>query len=130
MDDTASGRIATVGDNVVDCYPDLGVMYPGGNTVNVAVHARRLGARAAYLGALGTDTAGRVLTAAWEPAFTDGWHGWWNLNGGLSAHGTLVTAASRQPDFLDVFTIGLDGRVWTAAWSPGQAWAGWWPMGK
>ena len=25
------------GDNVVDCYEHLGVMYPGGNAVNVAV---------------------------------------------------------------------------------------------
>jgi fructoselysine 6-kinase len=62
--DHSSARITAVGDNVVDCYPDLGVMYPGGNTVNVAVHARRLGARAAYLGALGTDTAGAVVREA------------------------------------------------------------------
>jgi sugar/nucleoside kinase (ribokinase family) len=62
--DTASVSITTVGDNVVDCYPDLGVMYPGGNTVNVAVHAGRLGAHVAYLGALGTDTAGRVVRDA------------------------------------------------------------------
>ena len=48
-------RLLTVGDNVVDCYPDLGTMFPGGNTVNVAVHAQRNGAEAAYLGALGTD---------------------------------------------------------------------------
>ncbi len=57
-------RLLTVGDNVVDQYPQRGVMYPGGNTVNVAVHASRLGAHAAYLGVLGSDTAGRaVLTA-------------------------------------------------------------------
>jgi len=31
---------------------------------------------------------------------------------------------------MDVFTIGLDGRAWSAAWSPGNPWAGWWPMGK
>jgi fructoselysine 6-kinase len=64
VDETGATRITTVGDNVVDCYPDLGVMYPGGNTVNVAVHARRLGARAAYLGALGNDAAGRVVRDA------------------------------------------------------------------
>ncbi|MBN6051954.1 hypothetical protein JYK22_08395, partial [Nonomuraea sp. RK-328] len=57
-------RLVAVGDNVVDCYPDLGVMYPGGNAVNVAVHARRLGAASGYLGAVGTDAAGRVVRAA------------------------------------------------------------------
>jgi len=71
-----------------------------------------------------------VYTAAWEPAFADGWHGWWNLNGGKAAHGSIVTAVSRRPDFLDVFVIGQDGRAWSAAWSPGKKWAGWWPMGK
>ena len=65
-----------------------------------------------------------------SPRFADGWHGWWNLNGGKAAHGSLVTAVSRRPDFMDVFAIGLDGRAWSAAWSPGQPWLGWWPMGK
>jgi sugar/nucleoside kinase (ribokinase family) len=53
--------LLAVGDNVVDCYPDLGVMFPGGNTVNVAVHARRVGAASAYLGAVGTDAAGGLV---------------------------------------------------------------------
>jgi sugar/nucleoside kinase (ribokinase family) len=53
-----------VGDNVVDCYPDLGVMFPGGNAVNVAVNAVRCNARAGYVGALGTDRAGRLLYRA------------------------------------------------------------------
>ncbi|MEV1249350.1 PfkB family carbohydrate kinase [Nonomuraea sp. NPDC050022] len=57
-------RLVAVGDNVVDRYPDLGVMYPGGNAVNVAVHARRTGAEAGYLGAVGTDEAGRVVRDA------------------------------------------------------------------
>ena len=39
-------------------------MYPGGNAVNVAVHARRNGATSAYLGAVGTDRAGQVVLAA------------------------------------------------------------------
>jgi hypothetical protein len=71
-----------------------------------------------------------VYTAAWEPGVGGGWQGWTNLNGGMSAHGTLVTGARRRPDFMDIFTVGLDGRAWTAAWSPGQPWNGWWPMGK
>src|SRR4051794_7203899 len=61
---TASVRLLAVGDNVVDQYPQQAVMYPGGNAVNVAVHARRIGARAAYLGAVGTDRAGDVVLSA------------------------------------------------------------------
>ncbi len=56
-----SPQLLAVGDNVVDCYPDLGVMFPGGNTVNVAVHARRTGAASAYLGVVGTDAAGDLV---------------------------------------------------------------------
>jgi len=76
---------------------------------------------------IGTDNV--TYTAAWEPAFSDGWHGWWNLNGGQAAHGSMITCVSRRQDFLDVFVIGRDGRPYTAAWSPGQVWGGWWPMG-
>ena len=79
--------------------------------------------------ALRGDPPGGV-TAAWEPAFSDGWHGWWNLNGGRAAHGSFITAVSRRPDFMDVFVIGLDGRVYSAAWRPGAPWGGWWPMGQ
>lgn len=54
-------RLLAVGDNVVDQYPQQGVMYPGGNAVNVAVHARRVGAESSYLGAVGTDHAASVV---------------------------------------------------------------------
>jgi fructoselysine 6-kinase len=56
--------IAAAGDNVVDCYEFLGQMYPGGNALNVAVFARRNGASASYLGAVGTDTAGKLIRSA------------------------------------------------------------------
>ena len=46
-------------------------MYPGGNAVNVAVHARRNGATSAYLGAVGTDRAGHVVLAALEEEGVD-----------------------------------------------------------
>ena len=57
-------RLLGVGDNVVDRYANLGRMFPGGNALNVAVAARRAGAEAAYLGAVGTDTAGATVLAA------------------------------------------------------------------
>jgi fructoselysine 6-kinase len=50
-------RICGVGDNVVDRYLGTGFMYPGGSAANVAVHARRLGGEAGYVGILGDDEA-------------------------------------------------------------------------
>ncbi|NUW40230.1 PfkB family carbohydrate kinase [Nonomuraea rhodomycinica] len=57
-------RLAAVGDNITDCYLDAGLMYPGGNCVNVAVHAARAGARASYVGSAGRDERGDRLAAA------------------------------------------------------------------
>lgn len=57
-------RIVAVGDNVVDCYEGLGQMFPGGNALNVSVFASRAGARTAYVGAVGTDAAGRTIRDA------------------------------------------------------------------
>lgn len=56
--------VLAFGDNVVDCYGDEKVMYPGGNCVNLAVYARRAGARAAYAGAVADDPAGRAIREA------------------------------------------------------------------
>ncbi len=77
------------------------------------------------------DDAGRVLTAAWEPGFTDGWHGWWQIRGGRAAPGAAVSAVSRSTDKLDVFVVGTDGGVYTAAWEPHFTdwWHGWWRIG-
>lgn len=57
-------RLLGAGDNVVDRYLDDGLMFPGGNAVNVAVHARRLGAESAYCGVLGSDAAGDLVYRA------------------------------------------------------------------
>ncbi len=57
-------RLAAAGDNVIDVYPALRRVFPGGNTVNVAVAARRSGAQAAYLGAAGAGPDGEVVRAA------------------------------------------------------------------
>lgn len=57
-------RICGVGDNVVDRYVDRATMYPGGNALNVAVHARRRGADTGYIGVLGDDPAGRLVLDA------------------------------------------------------------------
>ncbi|WP_018150938.1 PfkB family carbohydrate kinase [Leeia oryzae] len=53
--------ILGLGDNTFDVYLDKGLEYPGGNAVNVAVFAARLGCRAAYLGRVGCDAEGDYL---------------------------------------------------------------------
>ncbi len=51
-----AGKMIAVGDNVVDCYLDDHVYYPGGNAVNVAVNCRRDGIEdVAYIGMFGND---------------------------------------------------------------------------
>lgn len=57
-------RLVGLGDNVVDRYWTQGLMYPGGNAVNVAVHARRSGAEAAYVGIIGTDDGGDLVESS------------------------------------------------------------------
>ncbi|WP_043627359.1 PfkB family carbohydrate kinase [Nonomuraea candida] len=54
-------RVLGFGDNIVDRFVDRGIDYPGGNSVNVAVYARRLGVEAAYLGVFGDDGLGGFL---------------------------------------------------------------------
>jgi fructoselysine 6-kinase len=52
-------KLIGVGDNVVDVYLDQGIMYPGGNALNVAVLGKRYGMEAcSYLGLLGNDFEG------------------------------------------------------------------------
>ena len=48
-------RILGIGDNTIDTYVSAGLQLPGGNAVNVAALARRLGAEASYLGCWGDD---------------------------------------------------------------------------
>jgi fructoselysine 6-kinase len=57
-------RLLGVGDNVVDCYPQFGQMFPGGNALNVAVQVARSGVPSAYVGAVGDDAAGAHIRAA------------------------------------------------------------------
>jgi hypothetical protein len=64
----------------------------------------------------GTDRG--IYTAAWQPAFTDGWRGWWRIQGGVAAPDSSITLVSRSTNKLDAFCVGSDRRVYTAAWRP------------
>jgi fructoselysine 6-kinase len=57
-------RLLGLGDNTVDTYVDRGLQFPGGNAVNVAVLAHRLGAETGYLGCLGSDEGGTLIVEA------------------------------------------------------------------
>jgi hypothetical protein len=80
---------------------------------------------------IGTDK--RIYTAAWHPTHPNGvWHGWWDINGGQALVGAAITGVARNKDLLDIFMNGLDGRPWTAGWSPANPdgkWGGWWQIG-
>jgi len=48
-------HLLAVGLNMADIYVDEKIMYPGGNEVNVAVYARRLGFSSGFMGVFGSD---------------------------------------------------------------------------
>lgn len=57
-------RLLAIGDHCADLYLEQGCFYPGGNAVNVAVHARRAGLQASFAGVLGDDVYGHAHLAA------------------------------------------------------------------
>ncbi len=56
-------KVIGVGDNVVDIYADIDTMFPGGNALNFAVYAKKLGFESAYLGVFGSDRAAEHVKA-------------------------------------------------------------------
>jgi endonuclease/exonuclease/phosphatase family metal-dependent hydrolase len=95
---------------------------PGG-----AVHA--VSCQVGMLHAFYAGADGRVFVARRDTTAGGTWpeHHW--LLGGITAPGGHVTAVSRRPGQLDVFCVGTDGRVYTAAWNFQDSWRGWWPVG-
>jgi hypothetical protein len=52
--------------------------------------------------------------------------GWWQVLTGAAAKGAYVSCVSRSKDKLDIFVVGMDGHVWTAAWEPDiPGWRAW-----
>jgi astacin (peptidase family M12A) len=76
---------------------------------------------------------GSIWTAAWDQNVSNGaWRGWWNVAGGVTSAGGPVSMVARYGSQLDVFTLGTDNRVYTAAWNQNVAngaWQGWWVVG-
>ena len=100
-------KIAGIGDNVIDRYLNKGVMYPGGNAVNVAAHAARLGADAAYLGVLGDDLGGAIISDALTALHVD------------LSHAPVCAGATTKTCDMNVF----DGERQEVGYDTGSAWA-------
>ncbi|HKQ75090.1 MAG TPA: hypothetical protein VJ810_15445 [Blastocatellia bacterium] len=79
---------------------------------------------------LGTNS--RIFTAAWDQNVANGqWRGWWQILDRQAAAGTCVAAIARHAEQLDIFIVGADRHVYTAAWNQrvaNAAWQGWWPV--
>jgi hypothetical protein len=77
---------------------------------------------------------GGIYTAAWDNNVSNGaWRGWWQIRNGVASCGTTPSVISRASNMLDVFVVGTDGNVWTAAWDANVSngeWRGWWSLGS
>ena len=56
------------------------------------------------------------------------WRNRTHVLGGRTAPGGHVTGVSRRPGQIDLFTVGPDRTVYTAAWNSTDAWRGWWSI--
>jgi|SRR5690625_818879 len=55
-------KLITIGNSVIDYYPDLDKMYPGGSSLNVSVFSKRFGSKkSAFIGMIGTDEEGKHI---------------------------------------------------------------------
>lgn len=54
-------KVAAIGDNCIDLYPNLGRYYCTGNAVDFAVHMKRLGVETAVISTTGNDKYGEEM---------------------------------------------------------------------
>ncbi len=74
---------------------------------------------------------GRIISNWWDVAV--GWAGWFQVSGGIAnggGPGSPVTAVARYAGHLDLFTVGTDGRVYSAWWDAATGWSGWFVIGN
>jgi hypothetical protein len=58
-----------------------------------------------------------VRTSGWEPGFSS-WTGWQIIPNFVTYNGSPISAVSRSLDKIDLYAVGFDENVWTAAWEP------------
>lgn len=113
---------------IYDNWRSLGGFFPAGAPVSVT--SRNPGNLDLFI----TGGDGRVYTSWWyEGSDWSGVNDNWRSLGGVFPAGARVAAAARNPDQLDLFITGGDGRVYTSWWHAGQDWSGvndnWRPIG-
>ena len=54
-----------------------------------------------------------------------GWGGWFNVSGGMAALGSRINVVARNPNHLDLFVTGTDGRIYSTWWDGASGWGGW-----
>lgn len=103
----------------------LGGLVPAGGTVTAVARTPN------KLDVFVVSGDGFVYTAAWEGGVNNSaWAGWWRIGSLQAKPGSAVTAVSRDPNKLDLFVAGSDGKTYTAAWAANVAggWRGWWTI--
>ena len=103
------------GNVVVYSHDNRALWASGGARFPAGAPIHAVSRSAGKLDIFGTDLTGRVFSGAWEPAFTDGRHGWWTIADGRALSGGPVKAGSDARLTLDIFVTGTDGRTWSAA---------------
>ena len=51
--------------------------------------------------------------------------GWFNVSGGAAAPRSRINVVARNPDHLDLFVTGTDGRIYSTWWDAASGWGGW-----
>ena len=102
-----SMKLIALGDNVIDYYHNTQECFPGGNAVNVAVHAARLGAQAEYLGSLGDDNMAHIVEKALQENGVDISH--CPILQGRTTKVCSYDVVNGERSFLEVIT----GESWT-----------------
>ena len=69
-----------------------------------------------------------VYSAAWSA--DSGWSGWFQLHPEtvFDRASQQISVVSRTPNNLDLFVIGFDNVVYSAAWSADSGWSGWFQL--
>jgi fructoselysine 6-kinase len=67
-------KIIGIGDNTIDDYAHIRTLFPGGNALNVAVYAAKLGCDSAYQGVFGNDAAAEHMQQTLAEMGVDGSH--------------------------------------------------------
>jgi hypothetical protein len=102
-----------------DNWRSLGGFFPPGAPVSAVARTPDI----LDLFVVGND--GRVYTSWWHVG--SDWSGIndnWRSLGGFFPPGAPVSATTRNPNNLDLFVVGNDGRVYTSWWYAGSDWSG------